>query len=58
MNLQIQLICPECNESQWFDFQDFSPGRRQTCRYCETLLRMTADSLALFAKDVRHYCGA
>ena len=57
MNLQIQLVCPECSESQSVDFHEFSPGRRQTCRYCQATLRLTTDSLDLFARDVRHYCG-
>lgn len=58
MDLQIQLVCPKCHQLQWIHFQDISPGRRQVCHCCDTFLRMTTDSLALFAQDVRHYCEA
>ncbi len=58
MDLQISLICPECNEAQSFNFHEIAPGRRQVCEGCETPLRLTTDSLDVFAKDVRQYCGA
>lgn len=57
MDLQISLVCPECNEPQSFNFHEIAPGRRQVCAVCQAPLRMTTDSLDMFAKDVRQYCG-
>lgn len=58
MDLQIRLVCPECQELRSFDFDEIAPGRRQICSQCKTSLRLTTDSLDLFARDVRQYCGA
>jgi len=58
MDLQIRLICPECDEEQSFNFHVIAPGRRQVCAGCQAPLRLTTDSLDMFAKDVRQYCGA
>ena len=56
MDLQIRFVCPECNESQSFDFHEIAPGRRQTCSNCHAPLRLTTDTLHLFEQDVHQYC--
>ncbi len=58
MDLQIRFVCPACHQPQSFGFHEIAPGRRQVCRNCETSLRLTTDSLDLFAHDLRQYCDA
>lgn len=58
MDLQIRFVCPECNEPQSYGFHEIAPGRRQICQGCQTPVRLTTDSLDLFAQDLRQYCEA
>lgn len=56
MELSIHLECPQCNTALPLPLRDLALGRRRECDRCQAPVRMTADTLELFAKDLRCYC--
>ena len=58
MELSIRLECPQCNTALPLPLKELSPGRRQQCDFCQSPVRLTANGLERFAKDLRCYCEA
>ena len=56
MSLQIQLECPQCNQTLLINLADYAPGQRQMCKACQTPTRMTKTGLERLSKDVQQFC--